>query len=428
MKETDEFDRKDLRVDAQVEGRNVGLSFCAGGFRHDVDRSGRPDRLHPRLHGCLSVCHLVECGINEYAVDYQSGALVAITGSPVSAGNNPVSIVATTNGLFLYVLNQGDSTVQEFAIDSDGKLTSKNTYKTGTRPTAIAIDAANKFLYVTYTYQTGYSAANPGPGGVTIFPISADNSLGTPTNLNVGNNPTGITATHFNNYVYVIDAEPAVGSASPFGQILAFSQNATSGALTPIGATKISVDASGRTVASGYGAGTVPSSIASDPASRFVYVTDRATNQLYGNIVLSGGTAAGDAELALCDWVASGCGYGRSSRQVPVRIQFQRQHGRRLRHRPVDGRSSRFGRVGFDEGGDGTDMPSDRAGAWHLSLLVEQPRQYNDRPATGSAQRHVEERPEHAVPWQRNTDVRRGGGKWLACHAGRQSVELDTDC
>ncbi len=229
-------------------------------------------------------------GINEYAVDYQSGALVAITGSPVSAGNNPVSIIATTNGLFLYVLNQGDSTVQEFAIDSDGKLTSKNTYKTGTRPTAVAIDAANKFLYVTYTYQTGYSAANPGPGGVTIFPISADNSLGTPTNLNVGNNPTGITATHFNNYVYVIDAEPAVGSASPFGQILAFSQNATSGALTPIGATKISVDASGRTVASGYGAGTVPSSIASDPASRFVYVTDRATNQLYGNIVLSGGT------------------------------------------------------------------------------------------------------------------------------------------
>jgi 6-phosphogluconolactonase len=229
-------------------------------------------------------------GINEYAVDYQSGALVSITGSPISAGNNLVSIVPTTNGLFLYVLNQGDSTVQEFAIDSDGKLTSKNTYRTGTHPTWMAIDAANKFLYVTYTYQTGYSASNPGPGGVTIFPINADNSLGASTNLNVGNNPTGIAATHFNNYVYVIDAEPAVGSASPFGQILAFSQNTSSGALTPIGATNISVDASGRTVARGYGAGSVPSAIASDPASRFVYVTDRATNQLYGNIVLSGGT------------------------------------------------------------------------------------------------------------------------------------------
>ena len=46
-------------------------------------------------------------GINEYAVDYQSGALVPIAGSPVAAGNNPVKITASTNGLFVYVLNQG---------------------------------------------------------------------------------------------------------------------------------------------------------------------------------------------------------------------------------------------------------------------------------------------------------------------------------
>jgi 6-phosphogluconolactonase (cycloisomerase 2 family) len=153
----------------------------------------------------------------------------------------------------------------------------------------LAIDPAGKFLYVTYTYQTGFSATNPGPGGITIFPISADNSLGTPSNLNIGNNPSGIVVSAFNNFVYAIDAEPAVGSASPFGVLLAFSQNTTSGALTPIGKTVISTDASGRTVASGYGAGTVPSAIAIDPTSRFVYVTDRATNQLYGNVVLAGG-------------------------------------------------------------------------------------------------------------------------------------------
>ena len=228
-------------------------------------------------------------GINEYAVAYQSGALVPLAGSPVAAGNNPVSIIATSNGLFLYVLNQGDSTVQEFAVGTDGKLTSKNTYKTGTRPTAQALDAAGKFLYVTYTYQAGYSATNPGPGGITVFPVNADNSLGTSSNVNVGNNPVGIVTTNFNNYVYSIDAEPAVGSASPFGVLLAFSQNATSGVLTPVGSTKITTDVSGKTVATGYGAGTVPSSIAIDPRSRFVYVTDRATNQLYGNLVIAGG-------------------------------------------------------------------------------------------------------------------------------------------
>lgn len=228
-------------------------------------------------------------GINEYSSYFQSGSLVPIPGSPVAAGNNPIAIIPSPSGQFLYVLNQGDSTVQVFTVASDGKLTSKSTARTGTRPTALAVDPANKFLYVTYTYQPGYSAANPGPGGISIFPISADNSLGSPTNLNVGNNPSGIVVSGFNNFVYAIDAEPAVGSASPFGVLLAFSQNTTSGALTPIGKTVISTDASGRTVAAGYGAGTVPSAIAIDPTARFVYVTDRATNQLYGNIVLSGG-------------------------------------------------------------------------------------------------------------------------------------------
>lgn len=229
-------------------------------------------------------------GINEYAVDYQSGALVPISGSPVAAGNNPTKIIASPNGLFIYVLNQGDSTIQEFAVDEgSGKLTSKNTYSTGSHPTALAIDSAGKFIYVTFTYQSGYSDANPGPGGVNIFPVNSDNSLGTPTVQVVGNNPVGVATTNFNNFVYVIDAEPAVGSGSPVGYILAFSQNTTNGALAPIGKTNISTDASGKTVAVGYGAGTVPSAIAVDPTTRFLYVTDRSTNQLYGNVVISGG-------------------------------------------------------------------------------------------------------------------------------------------
>lgn len=229
-------------------------------------------------------------GINEYAVDYQSGALVPINGSPVAAGNNPTKIIASPNGLFIYVINQNDSTIQEFAVDAgSGKLTSKNTYPTGTNPTALAMDAAGKFIYVTFTYQPGYSAANPGPGGINIFPVNSDYSLGTSTVQVVGNNPVGVATTNFNNYVYAIDAEPAVGSGSPVGWILAFSQNTTNGALTPVGKTTISTDVSGKTVAVGYGAGTVPSAIAIDPTARFVYVTDRATNQLYGNIVVSGG-------------------------------------------------------------------------------------------------------------------------------------------
>jgi 6-phosphogluconolactonase len=229
--------------------------------------------------------------INGYAVDYQSGALTPFNGTPVTAGANPVGIVAAPNGLFVYVLNHDDSTVQEFAVGSSGALSSKNVYKTtGTFPTAAAIDPAGKFMYVTFTYQQGYSAASPGPGGVTIYPINADNSLGTPSTVNVGNSPVGVVASNFNNFVYVLDQEPAVGNAAAHGVILGFSQNTSSGALTPAPGTTITTGANGRTVATGYAAGTVPSAIAEDATARFVYVTDRSTNQLYGNTVQAGGS------------------------------------------------------------------------------------------------------------------------------------------
>jgi 6-phosphogluconolactonase len=222
-------------------------------------------------------------GLNSYAVDYQTGSLVRI-GSAVPTGTNPVSVVAAPNGLFIYVLNHDDSTVQEFAVQGDGSAVSKNTYKTtGTLPTAAAIDQGGKFLYVTYTYQTGYSATTPGPGGISIFPINSDNSLGTPSNVNVGNNPVAITTSNFNSFVYVVDQE-----VSPNAAVLGFSENTSTGALTVLPGTVISTVA-GKTAATGYPAGTTPSAIAEDPTARFVYVTDQATNQLYGKVVQAGG-------------------------------------------------------------------------------------------------------------------------------------------
>ena len=221
--------------------------------------------------------------ITPYAVDYQTGSLVRI-GTPVTAGINPVKVVVSPNGLFLYVVNQGDNTVQEFAINGDGTLASKTAYKvTGTLPTAAAIDQAGKFLYVTYQYQTGYSATTPGPGGISIFPINADNSLGTALNQNVGNNPVAIVTSNFNNFVYVVDQETV-----PHATVLGFAENTTTGALTPTPGTTITTVA-GVTVATGYSTGTTPSAIAEDPRARYVYVTDQATNQLYGYVVQASG-------------------------------------------------------------------------------------------------------------------------------------------
>jgi 6-phosphogluconolactonase len=236
-------------------------------------------------------------GVSAYAVDYQIGSLTPLADSPIQAGRNPITLVASPNGLNLYVVNHDDSSIGEYSIGTDGKIFLQNTYNvTGSMATAIAIDAVGKFLYVTFTYQVGpngqqlYSPASPGPGGVTIFPINADGSLGTPSTLKVGNNPVGIVVSRppaggTAVFAYVLDQEVA-----PKATVLGFSQNLTTGALTPTPGTVITTDATGKTVATGYGAGTTPSAIAEDPSARFVYITDEATNQLYGNLVANNGS------------------------------------------------------------------------------------------------------------------------------------------
>ena len=126
--------------------------------------------------------------INAYQVDYQSGLLRPLADSPVDAGGrNTVGIVVAPSQLFLYTVNNFDSDVTEFAIGTDGKLYPQSSFNVaGSLSTAAAIDAAGKFLYVTFTYQNNangsqlYSPANPGPGGISVFPINSDNSLGKP--------------------------------------------------------------------------------------------------------------------------------------------------------------------------------------------------------------------------------------------------------
>jgi 6-phosphogluconolactonase len=221
--------------------------------------------------------------IDQYSIDFQSGALTSI-GTPIAAGNGPTALVAAPGGQFVYVVNHLGSTVQEFAVQGDGTLVSKNTYPVaGTLPTAIAIDPQGKFLYVTFTYQSGYSATSPGPGGVSIFPVNADNSLGAASTQNVGNNPVGVTTSYYNHFVYVLDQE-----AVPNAAVLGFSQNTTTGALTPVPGTTIATVA-GKTVATGFPSGVVPSALAEEPTARYLYVTDQAANQMIGYVVQASG-------------------------------------------------------------------------------------------------------------------------------------------
>jgi len=226
--------------------------------------------------------------ISAYKIDNQSGTLEQMDGSPFgSGGRDPVAEVVSPNGLFLYVINQIDSSVVEFAIGTDGKLYPQNTYTLGaastggTIPTSVAIDPQSKFLYVAFTYRPGFTPASPGPGGVTVFPINSDYSLGTPVAngslqyFPAGNNPVSIFASPLNNFLYLVDQ----GDASVVGYSIG-----SNGALTLLSGCKTTAG-----VPTCFQAGVSPSAINEELTSRFVYVTDRASNQFIGYDVATNG-------------------------------------------------------------------------------------------------------------------------------------------
>jgi 6-phosphogluconolactonase len=258
--------------------------------------------------------------ISAFAIDYQTGVLTQLSGSPFASQlTNPSSIVAAPNGKTIYAIGgTQNSEVEQFSVGSDGKIYAGNTYNiTGTYPTGATVDPAGKFLYVTYTYEistyngtaNSYGPNNVGPGGITVFPINSDGTLGTASNVNVGNNPVGVavsiptcTATpllpgtttgqiacnvansgttanngYENVFAYTLDQENSTFSPGAQPTLVSMVQNPTTGALTVITALNATLK-----TYQGVNAGTQPSALAVDPTGRFVYFTDQAQNEVFG--------------------------------------------------------------------------------------------------------------------------------------------------
>jgi 6-phosphogluconolactonase len=220
--------------------------------------------------------------INGYKVDYQTGTLVTLEDSPIpSGGKNPVGLVADPkNHKFVYVIHSDDSNVVLFAIGTDGKLYPQATYDvTGSFPTAVAVDPTDSFLYVTFTYQKGFTPALPGPGGISIYPITTTGSgdvltqtLGTPTTVNLDSLPVGIVLSSQNHFAYVIQQNTATTN------LLRFAVDPTTGLLT----TPLMPTASTTMLAT-------PGSIIEDSTSSHIYVTDQTANQLFSYTIGANG-------------------------------------------------------------------------------------------------------------------------------------------
>jgi 6-phosphogluconolactonase len=218
--------------------------------------------------------------ISVYKVDSEAGVLYQITDSPYSSGGrNPVADVASPNGKNLYVINHDDNTVVEFAIGTDGKLYPQQTCNTpGSYPVQLAVNEAGTYLYIVEEFQPNFSRSIPGPGALVVFPINANGQLGATSSLctpvangtnaffALGNNPVSVNVLANGNVVYAVNEADATVAAFQVG---------SDGVLSSIGLFTV---------------GTSPNAVTSDPAGKFLYVTDGTSNQMYGFVVQPNGS------------------------------------------------------------------------------------------------------------------------------------------
>lgn len=248
--------------------------------------------------------------INAYGIDNQTGALHLLADSPVpSGGRKPVAIAAAPNERAIYIINHDDSNVVEFTIGTDGKLYPENTYNTtGSYPVALAVSADNKYLYVAYTYQSGFTTASPGPGGISTYPINSDNSLGTPVDFPIGRSPVSIAVSTKalsggGSAVYLVSQDSAAvnpvstGASTQTLNLFAFMASSSNGQLSALPGETIG---SGNVPSSGYATGIAPSNVLEDASGTHLYITDFS-----GNIVIAYAITANGVPNPIANGVAA---------------------------------------------------------------------------------------------------------------------------
>jgi 6-phosphogluconolactonase (cycloisomerase 2 family) len=197
-----------------------------------------------------------------------------------SGGANPVSLAVDGSYADLYAANAGNDTVVHFTIAATGVLTQSDSVTLATTPVAIAVSPNGADLFVvsgsTTATLTEYSLSSGKLGSVvtqeplTIPGYGSDTVI--PTAVAVMANGAGVYATAYDQSAYN-PGGTTTSTANP-GWIFGFAIG-SGGALTPADSSP-------------YNAGVKPSGIALDPANRFVYVTDYASNSLIGYGVTSG--------------------------------------------------------------------------------------------------------------------------------------------
>ena len=158
-----------------------------------------------------------------------SGALTASTNSPYQAGVKPTAIASDPTDRFIYVTDFASNELIGYTIIDGSTLQFMTTgpFKTGNEPSAIVLDPRGNFIYVSNALDSSVSA------------YSITQATGNPTGaVNVTGSPLNSTDTQ----PVAIAIDPALGrfvyTANVLGNsVSGFRLDATSGSLKPTQAT-----------------------------------------------------------------------------------------------------------------------------------------------------------------------------------------------
>lgn len=154
-----------------------------------------------------------------FAINGTTGGLTQV-GSTITAGSVPQFIALTPNGSFAYVANSGDNTLGVYSIGTNGALTASGTpvsTGTGSNPYSIAISPSGTFLY----------EANVLANNVNVFAINPTNgALTLVQTVTTGADPVTILINPAGTFAYVVNAVD--------NTVTAYSMDATTGKLTAV--------------------------------------------------------------------------------------------------------------------------------------------------------------------------------------------------
>src|SRR5262249_40681581 len=115
--------------------------------------------------------------VSQYAIS-SNGSLTSVGTGTVQVGLFPNSVTVNHANTFAYVASLGNNTISQFKIGLDGQLISlaTPTVASGTAPAAVVVDPTDHFAYVG-NYGANSADPPPGPGTLSQYKIAADGSL-----------------------------------------------------------------------------------------------------------------------------------------------------------------------------------------------------------------------------------------------------------